>query len=70
MERPCKACKAPLIFVRDMEGRTQVLDKAAPVYILRDDIDGNSVAIRAANSYASHYSTCPRASEFSRKEKP
>jgi len=68
-ERPCKACGIPLIFAKDMEGKTQVLDKRAPCWILRDDADGNPVAIRAASSYVSHFSSCPKASEFSKKGK-
>lgn len=62
-ERPCRACGAPLLFVKTAEGRTMPLDLRAPTYIVRDGI-----AVRATLAHVSHFSTCRKAGEFSRKK--
>lgn len=64
--RPCKACGRKLYFVRDVNGKIQPLDGETPVYVLTTDLYGQHTAIRAANSYVTHFATCPKASTFSK----
>ena len=42
------------------------LDPRAPVYLVEFNEDGDAVsAVRATGAYVSHFSTCPKASQFS-----
>lgn len=65
--RPCKACGRKLLFVRDENGRLHPLDAEAPVFVLTTDLYGQAIAVRAANSYVTHFATCPKASAFSKE---
>jgi hypothetical protein len=64
--RPCKACGKKLLFVRDEHGKLHPLDAEAPVWVVIQDLYGNPTAVRAANSYVTHFATCPSANEFSK----
>lgn len=66
--RPCKACKTPLTFVMGPAGKIIPLDDRAPVYRVGQDMLGNPVAMRVEDAFVSHFSSCPHASEFSRKK--
>jgi hypothetical protein len=59
-----------LRFVRGENGKLIPLDIVAPVFEVTKDLAGAEVAKRtAANFYVSHFSTCPKADEFSKKKK-
>lgn len=67
-ERRCKLCNKPMKFAKTPEGKTIPLDAVAPVYEVRKDLAGNWTAFRTAESVmVSHFATCPRASEASRR---
>jgi hypothetical protein len=65
--RPCRACGKKLAFVRDAEGRLHPLDVVAPTFRVQADGAGLPIAVRASSTFVSHFATCPRASEFSRR---
>jgi hypothetical protein len=69
----CRSCGADVIFGRNAEGRTEILDA-------RPSADGNRVfaqgLVRAAQAtdiqlgralYRSHFATCPQSSEWRRR---
>ena len=71
----CRICGLEIIFAKDENGKWQVLDAVAPVYItsiLGQDEWGNLTykATRAGNSImVSHFATCPKSNEFSKQKK-
>jgi hypothetical protein len=69
VERSCRACQTPLRFVKTEEGKIIPLDKRAPVYEVVADLTGQVVARRAYSIYVSHFSTCPKANDFSASKK-
>ena len=69
--RPCKACKAPLLFVPTENGKAMPLDaepSAGGTIEIRDGVAVVHSVEAAAQMhrplYRSHFSTCPRAGEF------
>lgn len=62
IERPCRACGAPLLFIAGPDGKTLPLDKRAPTY----EVSGDR-AVRSA-AYVSHFATCPEAGRFSKSK--
>lgn len=62
--RSCRACGKPLIFVVDASGKIQPLDPAPPTWRIDRYLTGEEVAIRA-DALVSHFSTCPKADQFS-----
>lgn len=68
--RPCEACGAPLLFVRNPENGKWIPLDATPArrpYLFTIDDDGKPLLQgRAAGAMVSHYSTCPKANEFGR----
>lgn len=66
MERPCKECGCPLIFVMGPNGKTLPLDKRSPVFHIIKDLTGNDVVERLPGAYVTHFCTCPSAAKFSR----
>jgi len=68
---PCKGCGKTIIWGQTPDGKKIPLDPVAPTYtIMGPGPDGNPVAIRASSTYVSHFATCPKANEFSRKKAP
>lgn len=67
-EERCKGCGRKVIFIVDDKGKTQILDAVAPTWRISDDCAGTRYCHRAA-AYVSHFSICPKASEFSKKRK-
>lgn len=65
-QRACKDCGRPVYFVKDDKGTVQVLDESAPVYVQIRDADGGSQQVMKIEGFVSHFSTCPKANEFSR----
>lgn len=63
--RSCKACKAPLAIVMGPNGKRIPLDLRAPVYSISEDMTGAAVAMPHQSAHVSHFSSCPRANEFS-----
>lgn len=73
---PCKGCGKPIVFVADEDGKTIPIDPRPPVYYATvwaadvSDIRGTPVQVRRVKeAFVSHFATCPKASEFSRKGK-
>jgi hypothetical protein len=62
--RNCRGCGKPLLFVKDANGKVHPLDASAPVYMLQADLTGATIAVRTT-AYVSHFSTCPKANDFS-----
>lgn len=66
--RPCKSCGRELTFARTPDGKAVPLDMVAPVYELELDWEtGQMVAVRTTSAHVSHFSTCPHASQHSRR---
>lgn len=59
--KPCRVCGRRVVFLKDQDGKTQVLDVVAPVYIVTEGGPGPCARSRAA--YVSHWATCPKADE-------
>ncbi len=69
-DRQCRACGVPLKFVKTAEGKIVPLDLRAPVFMINIKADGSELATRAEKGFhVSHYSTCSKASQFSKKGK-
>lgn len=68
-EERCKGCGRKVYFAVDMEGKNQILDAVAPVYMHIGQTDNPMMVSRVKMSYVSHFSTCKYASEFSKKGK-
>lgn len=83
-EQPCKGCGKPVIFVRDDQGKTQILDARAPVYSLASfteyegknaNVDGVAAvaAIHTVSrdriAFVTHFATCAKANAFSASNK-
>lgn len=65
-QRPCKGCGKPIIFAKNETGKIVPLDARAPVYEIKKDFDGESVAsLTQENFYVSHFSICSKANDFS-----
>lgn len=64
--RPCKACGCPLALVTGPNGKLIPLDLRSPVYRIGEDLTGADVAERDPKAFVSHFSTCAKASEFSK----
>ena len=65
----CQGCQKEVLFMKDENGTTQILDIKAPTYVVFKDILGQLTAKRATEVYVSHFATCPKASEFSRNKR-
>lgn len=57
-------------FGRTIEGELIPLDLRSPVFHVDKDMFGTTIATRSEFHYVSHFSTCPKASEFSKGRKP
>lgn len=72
--RPCKACGRELLFVvNGFTGKTVPLDVSshAHIYELVDAAEGGDVAYPSKQEvFVSHFLTCPKASEFSKRNEP
>lgn len=68
----CKGCERPILYAKDTDGKTQVLDPSAPVYeIWGDDnkAQGSKLVKRDRHAYVTHFATCPDATEFSKSHR-
>lgn len=67
MDRPCKACRKPLRFMKNEAGKLVPLDLRAPVYEVKRDFSGEpSATLVQEGFYVSHFATCPSANDFSK----
>ena len=69
LERPCRACRAPLRFVPGENGKLIPLDLRSQVYRVTTDLVGEPVAKQEEGSFVSHFQTCPKANDFSASKK-
>lgn len=65
----CTGCDREVIFIKDTKGKTQILDIQTPIWKVEQWSDGEPYAVRVAEVYVSHFSTCPVGSQFSKGKK-
>jgi len=71
----CRGCGKPVVFAVDEFGKTQILDMRAPVFSVKEAIDGNGNQVLVCNRIekgtcgVTHFATCSHANEFSRNRK-
>lgn len=63
--KPCRGCGKPVVFAKDPDGKWQVLDNVAPVWKQVGIKNGAPYVIREPKAMVSHFSTCPKADDFS-----
>lgn len=62
----CKGCGKEVIFAVDENGKTQVLDKSAPVYVENGVGHMRGPGVQRENrGYVTHFATCSKANDFS-----
>lgn len=69
----CKGCGASIIWAVNENGKRVPLDAKAPIYVLlaTASLDEERCVRDRSPRYVSHFSTCPKANEFSgSKRKP
>ena len=59
----CKGCGRKMFWGKTAEGKSIPLDASAPVYLLNHS---SGVAERVHDIFVSHFSTCPKAGDFSK----
>lgn len=64
---PCKGCSKPIVFAVLSDGKRVPLDPRPPVYDVTEYPDGTYAATRSLESMVSHFATCPKANDFSRR---
>lgn len=63
----CKGCGRKVIFAKDEEGKTQILDAVSPVYSTDTTfVDGTITVVRDRDAFVSHFITCPDRAKFSK----
>lgn len=67
--RSCSKCRCPLAIVMGPNGKRIPLDLRAQVYVIGQDLAGLPLAMPSQNAHATHFATCPKASEFSAARK-
>lgn len=69
----CKGCRAPITWAKTERGKTIPLDMPGEMrFVLIGFFDRNGAPYQQAimhKTYTSHFATCPKATEFRRKEK-
>jgi hypothetical protein len=65
LQRPCRQCGCPLVFAEGPNGKAIPLDTRSPTYWVTKD----GKAERAEGVFVSHFTTCPKASDFSARKK-
>ena len=64
----CKGCGRAVIFAKDENGTNQILDAVAPVYSTDTTFsDGTITVARDREAYVSHFVTCPKGEQFSKR---
>jgi hypothetical protein len=69
MRGTCRGCGRPVVWLIDTEGKNQILDPTPPVFIARRNGNGEVIAQRTHAAFVSHFSTCPKADQFSGRNK-
>lgn len=64
--KKCRGCSVMVLFAKNETGKVIPLDTQAPTYEIKTDLLGQQVAIRTDTVYVSHFSTCPKANDFSK----
>lgn len=64
-EAACRGCGRPIIWAVTANAKKIPLDARAVVYRLHEGAVGAPQAIKATDVYVSHFSTCPKADQFS-----
>ena len=67
----CRGCGRPIIWAENENGKKIPLDATAPVYqVTEEKIDTENrryaIKVQRSGGYVSHFSTCPKASDFSK----
>lgn len=61
----CKGCGKEIVWGRTEDGKHIPLDPSAPVYHYDIDGTGKITKTQRAQFMVSHFSTCPKANDFS-----
>ena len=61
----CRGCDRKVIWGKTEAGKTIPLDAVAPVYVKM----GDGTYMRHLEAYVLHFSTCPKANDFSGSKK-
>ena len=65
--KTCRACKAPVLFVKTPIGRTQILD-AEPIHdgawVIVDEVVHRYEGIDEGPRYRAHWASCPASDLF------
>lgn len=69
-QRTCRECGRRVLFAADANGTIQILDASAPVYSVQlyGQEPEQQTCTRLLQAYVSHFSTCPAASQFSKRK--
>ena len=71
----CKGCGRKVIFAKDENGTTQILDAVAPVYSVLEIGPPKGVGqsetrcVRSRTTYVSHFVTCSKREQFKKPAK-
>ena len=70
MSATCRGCGKPILWATTREGKKIPLDPKAPVYYVIGDGHDTPFAEKTTGGYfVSHFSTCPKANDFSGSKK-
>jgi len=65
----CKGCGKEIVWAIDENGYKIPLDPRAPVYMRLEKMDDGTIRVRRdESSCVTHFATCRKANEFSRKK--
>lgn len=67
--KPCRGCGKPVVFAKDTDGKWQVLDAHAPIWIQIKSKDSTPRVMREPKAMVSHFATCANANDFSASRK-
>ena len=73
----CRGCNKKVYFVRDREGKDQILDAVAPVFSVSPDfwgfgeelIEKTNRVVRTHFAFVTHFATCRDANKFGKSKK-
>jgi len=64
-EGACRGCGKTIKWATTKEGKWIPLDPQPPVFRMERDFDGTLIARLDRDAFVSHFSTCPKANQFS-----
>lgn len=75
----CKGCQKEVVFLKDENGKTQILDAKAPVYAVKEvtiPVEQSGLVlhkkekrcVRVKDAFVTHFATCSHADQFSKSK--